>query len=44
MERLHQTNRARHELELRLKAEQEANLALNGTLKQKLHVIEAREH
>ena len=43
IERLHQTNRVRHEVQLRYESEREANEALNITLKQKLMVIESRD-
>ncbi|CDW73527.1 UNKNOWN [Stylonychia lemnae] len=43
VERLHLTNRMRHELEVRLTSEQESTIALNDTIKEKIGVIIDRE-
>lgn len=43
VERLHLTNRARHELELRLSSEEEANQALQTTLTEKMTVITVQD-
>lgn len=43
MEGLHQANRVRHELEVRLHAELEANYRLKRTVEDKVRVIEEYE-
>jgi len=43
VERLHQTNRVRHELEIRLQGERDANEELRKTLDNKILIIDERE-